>query len=91
MSKQLVRGCLVYIFKVGLFAAASSRPIRQIFGNNALNEGTAWHWSDLKISHFEMNPEGLKETIEKDSNQTCGDLVYASRFLKKQSEYTSTK
>lgn len=44
VSKELIRGCLLYDFKVGLTAAASSRRICQAFGVNAVNERTARHW-----------------------------------------------
>ena len=44
MSKELFRCCLLYDFKVGLSAAASSRRICQAFGNSAVNERTARHW-----------------------------------------------
>ncbi|GFY75909.1 histone-lysine N-methyltransferase SETMAR [Trichonephila inaurata madagascariensis] len=44
VSKELVRGCLLYDFKVGLSAAASSHRICQAFGVSAVNELTARHW-----------------------------------------------
>ncbi|GFY52742.1 histone-lysine N-methyltransferase SETMAR [Trichonephila inaurata madagascariensis] len=44
VSKALVRGCLLYDFKVGLSAAASSCRICQAFGDSAVNERTAKHW-----------------------------------------------
>ncbi|GFT15650.1 histone-lysine N-methyltransferase SETMAR [Trichonephila clavipes] len=44
VSKELVRGCLLYNFKVGLSAAASSRQRCQAFGDSAVNERTARHW-----------------------------------------------
>ncbi|GFY40750.1 histone-lysine N-methyltransferase SETMAR [Trichonephila inaurata madagascariensis] len=44
VSKELVRGCLFYDFKVGLSVAASSRRICQAFGDSAVNERTARHW-----------------------------------------------
>ncbi|GFY47198.1 histone-lysine N-methyltransferase SETMAR [Trichonephila inaurata madagascariensis] len=44
ISKELVRGCLLYDFKVGLSAAASSRRICQAFEDSAVNERTARHW-----------------------------------------------
>ncbi|GFX23220.1 histone-lysine N-methyltransferase SETMAR [Trichonephila clavipes] len=43
-SKELVRGCLLYDFKVGLSAAASSHRICQAFGDSTVNERTARHW-----------------------------------------------
>ena len=43
-SKDLVRSCLLYDFKVGLLAAASSRRICQAFGDSAVNERTAKRW-----------------------------------------------
>ncbi|GFY52370.1 histone-lysine N-methyltransferase SETMAR [Trichonephila inaurata madagascariensis] len=42
--KVLVRGCLLYDFKMGLSAAASSHRICQAFGDSAVNERTARHW-----------------------------------------------
>ncbi|PRD23165.1 UNVERIFIED_CONTAM: Histone-lysine N-methyltransferase SETMAR [Trichonephila clavipes] len=44
VSKELVRGCLLYDFKVGLSAAVSSRRICQALGDSAVNERTARHW-----------------------------------------------
>ena len=44
MSKDLVRSCLLYDFKVGLLAAASSLRICQAFGDGAVNEHTARRW-----------------------------------------------
>ncbi|GFY48374.1 histone-lysine N-methyltransferase SETMAR [Trichonephila inaurata madagascariensis] len=44
VSKELVRDCLLYDFKVGLSAAASSRRIGQAFGSSAVNERTARNW-----------------------------------------------
>ncbi|GFS38703.1 histone-lysine N-methyltransferase SETMAR [Trichonephila inaurata madagascariensis] len=44
VSKELVQGCLLYDFKVGLSVAASSRRICQAFGDSAVNERTARHW-----------------------------------------------
>ena len=40
MSKDLIRSCLLYDFKVGLSAAASSLHICQAFGDGAVNECT---------------------------------------------------
>ncbi|GFW99901.1 histone-lysine N-methyltransferase SETMAR [Trichonephila clavipes] len=44
VSKELVRGFLLYDFKVGLLATASSHRICQAFGDSAVNERTARHW-----------------------------------------------
>ncbi|PRD23522.1 UNVERIFIED_CONTAM: Histone-lysine N-methyltransferase SETMAR [Trichonephila clavipes] len=44
VSKELVRGCLLYDFKVDLSAAASSHQIYQAFGDIAVSERTARHW-----------------------------------------------
>ncbi|GFY42047.1 histone-lysine N-methyltransferase SETMAR [Trichonephila inaurata madagascariensis] len=44
VSKELFRGCLLYDFKMGLSAAASSSRICQVFGDSAANERTARHW-----------------------------------------------
>ncbi|GFT86901.1 histone-lysine N-methyltransferase SETMAR [Trichonephila clavipes] len=41
---ELVRGCLLYDFKLGLSAAASSHRICQAFGDSAVNERMARHW-----------------------------------------------
>ncbi|GFY74209.1 histone-lysine N-methyltransferase SETMAR [Trichonephila inaurata madagascariensis] len=44
VSKELIRGCLLYDFKVCLSVTASSCRIRQVFGDSAVNERTARHW-----------------------------------------------
>ncbi|GFW87935.1 histone-lysine N-methyltransferase SETMAR [Trichonephila clavipes] len=44
---ELVLGCLLYDFKVGLSATASSRRISQAFGDSAVNERTARHWFEI--------------------------------------------
>ncbi|GFT85604.1 histone-lysine N-methyltransferase SETMAR [Trichonephila clavipes] len=44
VSKELVRGCLLYDFKVSLSAAASSSRICQAVGDSAVNERMARHW-----------------------------------------------
>ncbi|GFY52843.1 histone-lysine N-methyltransferase SETMAR [Trichonephila inaurata madagascariensis] len=44
VSKELVRGCLLYDFKVGLLATTSSHRICQAFGDSAVNEYTARNW-----------------------------------------------
>ncbi|GFV01808.1 histone-lysine N-methyltransferase SETMAR [Trichonephila clavipes] len=44
VSKELVWGCLLYDFKVGLLAAASSRQICQAFGDSAISERMVRHW-----------------------------------------------
>ncbi|GFU93229.1 histone-lysine N-methyltransferase SETMAR [Trichonephila clavipes] len=44
ISKELVRGGLLYDFKVGLSSSASSRRICQVFGDSAVNERMARHW-----------------------------------------------
>ncbi|PRD22395.1 UNVERIFIED_CONTAM: Histone-lysine N-methyltransferase SETMAR [Trichonephila clavipes] len=43
-SKELVWGFLLFDFKEGLTAAASSRRIYQAFGNSAVNQRTARDW-----------------------------------------------
>ncbi|GFU25399.1 histone-lysine N-methyltransferase SETMAR [Nephila pilipes] len=40
VSKDLIRSCLLYDFKVSLSAAASSLRISQAFGDRAVNERT---------------------------------------------------
>ena len=88
MSKDLVQSCLLYDFKVGLSAAASSIRICQAFGDGAVNECTARHWfqkfksGDLSL-HDEprsgqpqvLNDKVLKAAIERDSSLTCGELA----------------
>ncbi|GFV64909.1 histone-lysine N-methyltransferase SETMAR [Trichonephila clavipes] len=56
VSKELVRGCLLYDFKVGLSAVASSRRICQAFGDSAVNERTARHWFK-KIRSGDLSPD----------------------------------
>ncbi|GFW42196.1 histone-lysine N-methyltransferase SETMAR [Trichonephila clavipes] len=88
VSKELVWGCLLYDFKVGLSAAASSRRICQAFGDSAVNERTARHWfqkfrsGDLYLCDKAragrpqaLDDEALQAAIEEDSSQTCGELA----------------
>ena len=44
VSKQLIQGCLLYDFKMGLSVAASSRWICQAFGDNVVSARNARHW-----------------------------------------------
>ncbi|GFY46351.1 histone-lysine N-methyltransferase SETMAR [Trichonephila inaurata madagascariensis] len=87
VSKELVRGCLPYDFKVGLSASKSSRQICQAFGDNDFNERTARHWfqkfrsGDLSLYNkartrrpLALDDEALQAAIKKDSSQTCGEL-----------------
>ncbi|GFY76189.1 histone-lysine N-methyltransferase SETMAR [Trichonephila inaurata madagascariensis] len=88
VSKKFVRGCLLYDFKVGLSAAASSRRICQAFGDSAVNERMARHWfqkfrsGDLSLCDKArtgrlqaLDDEAVQAAIEEDSSQTCGELV----------------
>ncbi|GFS61769.1 histone-lysine N-methyltransferase SETMAR [Trichonephila inaurata madagascariensis] len=88
VSKELVRGCLLYDFKVSLSAAASSRRICQALGDSAVNECTARHWfqkfrsGDLSLCDRArtgrpqaLDDEPLQVAIEEDSCQTCGKLA----------------
>ena len=87
-SKDLVRSCLLYDFKVGLSAAASSRRICQPFGDSAVNERTARRWfqkfklGDLSLRDEPrsgrsqvLNDRTLKAAIEEDSSLTCGEFA----------------
>ncbi|GFY72332.1 histone-lysine N-methyltransferase SETMAR [Trichonephila inaurata madagascariensis] len=80
VSKELVRGCLIYDFKVGLSAAASSHRICQAFGDSAVNERTARHWfqkfrsGDLSLCDKArtgrpqaLDDEALKAAIKEDT------------------------
>ncbi|GFW98501.1 histone-lysine N-methyltransferase SETMAR [Trichonephila clavipes] len=88
VSKELVQGCLLYDFKVGLSAAASSRRICEAFGDSAVNERTARHWflkfrsGDLSLCDKArtgrpqvLDDEALQVAIEEVSSQTCGELA----------------
>ncbi|GFU82077.1 histone-lysine N-methyltransferase SETMAR [Trichonephila clavipes] len=88
VSRELVRGCLLYDFKLGLSAAASSHRICQAFGDSAVNERMARHWfrkfrsGDMSLCDKArrgrpqaLNDEALQAAIEKDSSQTCGELA----------------
>ncbi|GFY58315.1 histone-lysine N-methyltransferase SETMAR [Trichonephila inaurata madagascariensis] len=59
VSKELVQGCFLYDFKVGLSAAASNLRICQAFGDCTVEE----------------HDEGLQAAIEEDSSQTCCELA----------------
>ncbi|XP_076052678.1 histone-lysine N-methyltransferase SETMAR-like [Oratosquilla oratoria] len=91
VSTDLVRGCMLYDFKVGLSAATSSRRICQSFGDRAMNERTTRRWfkkfksGDLSLRDEPrsgrpqvLNDGVLKAAIEEDSSLTCGEL--ARRF-----------
>ncbi|GFY69199.1 histone-lysine N-methyltransferase SETMAR [Trichonephila inaurata madagascariensis] len=88
VSKELVRGCLLYDFKVGLSASASSRRICQAFGDSTVYERTARHWfqkfrsGDLSLCDkgrtgqpHALDDEALQAAIEENSSQTCGELA----------------
>ncbi|GFY75876.1 histone-lysine N-methyltransferase SETMAR [Trichonephila inaurata madagascariensis] len=67
VSKELVRGCLLYDFKVGLSAAVTSRRICQAFGDSAVNE--------LRTGRSQaLNDKALQAAIE-NSSKTCGELA----------------
>ena len=88
VSKDLIQSRLLYNFKVGLSAAASSLRICQAFGDGTVNERTTRRWfqkfklGDLSL-HDEprsgrpqvLNDEVLKAAIEQDSSLTCGELA----------------
>ncbi|GFY43327.1 histone-lysine N-methyltransferase SETMAR [Trichonephila inaurata madagascariensis] len=82
VSKELVRGCLLY-FKVALSVAASSCRICEAFGDSVVNERTARHWfqkfrsGDLSLCDKAptgrpqaLDDEALQAAIEEDSSQT---------------------
>ncbi|XP_076066931.1 histone-lysine N-methyltransferase SETMAR-like [Oratosquilla oratoria] len=88
VSTDLVRGCLLYDFKVGLSAVVSSRRICQAFGDSAVNERTARLWfkkfksGDLSLRDEPrsgrpqvLNDGVLKAAIEEDSSLTCGEVA----------------
>ncbi|XP_076045797.1 histone-lysine N-methyltransferase SETMAR-like [Oratosquilla oratoria] len=83
VSTDLVRGCLLYDFKVGLSAAASSPRICQAFEDSAVNERTARRWlkkfksGDLSLRDEPcsgrpqvLNDGVMKVAIEMDSSLT---------------------
>ncbi|GFY68332.1 histone-lysine N-methyltransferase SETMAR [Trichonephila inaurata madagascariensis] len=88
VSKELVRGGLLCDFKVGLSSAASSRRIRQAFGDSAVIERTARHWFQKfrsgnlslcdKLEQDDHRPwmtdEALQVANKKDTSQTCDEL-----------------
>ncbi|GFV57110.1 histone-lysine N-methyltransferase SETMAR [Trichonephila clavipes] len=103
VSKELVRGCLLYDFKVGLSTAASSRRICQVFGDSAVNERMARNWlqkfrsGDLSLCDKArtgppqaLDDEALQVAIEKDSSQTCGDLPDTSTLPVKRLDFICT-
>ncbi|GFT40459.1 histone-lysine N-methyltransferase SETMAR [Nephila pilipes] len=83
VSKDLIRRCLLYGFKVGLSEAASCRTICLVFGDSAVNERTASHWfqkfrlGSLSVCdeprsgrpHI-LDDEALQWAIEEDSSLT---------------------
>ncbi|GFV30319.1 histone-lysine N-methyltransferase SETMAR [Trichonephila clavipes] len=88
VSEELVQGCLLYDFKVGLSASASSRRICQAFGYSPVNERTARNWfqkfssGDLSLCAKArtvrpqvLDNEALQVAIEEDSSQACGELA----------------
>ncbi|PRD31185.1 UNVERIFIED_CONTAM: Histone-lysine N-methyltransferase SETMAR [Trichonephila clavipes] len=88
VSKEIVRGCLLYDFKVGLSAAALSHRICQAFGDSTVNERTVRHWfqkfrsGDLSLCDKArtgrpqaLDDEALMAAIEEDSSQTYGELA----------------
>ncbi|PRD32311.1 UNVERIFIED_CONTAM: Histone-lysine N-methyltransferase SETMAR [Trichonephila clavipes] len=96
VSKKLVRGCLLYVFKVGLSAVASSHRICQVLGDSAVNERTVRHWfqkfrlEDLSLwvkartgRPQTLDEEPLQVAIEEDSSQTCGELARQSNISSK--------
>ncbi|GFW59782.1 histone-lysine N-methyltransferase SETMAR [Trichonephila clavipes] len=88
VSKEPIRVCLLYDFKVDLPAAASSRRICQTFGDSAVNEGTAKHLfqkfrsGDLSLCNKArtgrpqaLDDEALQAAIEGDNSQMCAELA----------------
>ncbi|GFY57116.1 histone-lysine N-methyltransferase SETMAR [Trichonephila inaurata madagascariensis] len=88
LSKELVRGCLLNDFKVGLSATASSRRICQAFADSDINECAARHWFQ-KFTSIDsslcdkartgrpqaLDDEALQAANQEDSSQTCGELA----------------
>ncbi|GFY45935.1 histone-lysine N-methyltransferase SETMAR [Trichonephila inaurata madagascariensis] len=81
VSKELVRGCLLYDFKADLSAAASSRRTCQAFGDSVVNERTTRHWfqklrsGDLSLYDKArtgrpqaLDDEALQAAIQEDSS-----------------------
>ncbi|GFW15072.1 histone-lysine N-methyltransferase SETMAR [Trichonephila clavipes] len=84
VPKELVRGCLLYDFKVGLSAAASNRRICQAFGDSAVNKRTPRNWfkksgREICLSLITGQPQALDDkalqaALQEGSSQTCGEF-----------------
>ncbi|GFU26836.1 histone-lysine N-methyltransferase SETMAR [Nephila pilipes] len=93
VSKDIIRYCLLYDFKMGLLAAVSSRRICQTFWDSAVNECTARHWfqkfksRDLSLCDkirsgrpHTWDDEALQVSIKENSNLICGEFATLLTF-----------
>lgn len=69
VSNQLVRDCLFYEFKVGLFAAASSTQRRALVPE--VHVGRPCNF----VMNHPGDDEALKAVIGEDNSQICHELV----------------
>ncbi|GFV73616.1 histone-lysine N-methyltransferase SETMAR [Trichonephila clavipes] len=85
--KELIRDCLLYDFKVGLSAAASSRRICQAFGDSAVNEN--YHLFHSQDNHL----RGKSFTKEADVCQAHMDFFasHTPEYYRKGIEQLETR
>ncbi|GFS53313.1 histone-lysine N-methyltransferase SETMAR [Nephila pilipes] len=88
VSKNLVRCCFFYDFKVGLSVAASSSGICQALGDRTVNECIARHClkifrsGDLSLCDelssgrpYALDYKALPAAIQEDNSLTCGEFA----------------
>lgn len=90
-NKTLIRGCLLYEYKLGTKAAVAARKICTAFGDDAVSDRTAQKWfkkfssGDLSLTDEArsgrpkiINNEDIQQVVEANSRTTCLEL--AERF-----------